>query len=141
MKTKIIIVLCALFVISLTIGGYGWMKHEEQMKQESEKKTFITKQEKRIVKFFKYNVPSFKSITFTGNDTTPTGGLFIDGYINNDKDLNFSAQISLGAGENNFDGDSDYSNKLFKLMRKDIKSVSEIEKIERQQKVKKPESK
>ncbi|WP_167815078.1 DUF1433 domain-containing protein [Sporolactobacillus shoreae] len=102
------------------------MKHTDQ---ENEKKAFISKQEKRITEFFKYNVPTFKSITFSGNQTFPTGSVSIDGYINHDKKLAFSATISPAAGEKNFEFQGGETDALGKLYRKDMKSVSEIEKI------------
>jgi Protein of unknown function (DUF1433). len=140
-KTKIIIMLCLIFVIIVSTGGYVWMKHEEEVKQENEKKAFVVKQEKRIITFFKYNVPSFKKINFTENKQVPTGDIFFHGYINNNKKLEFSAQISLGSGENNFEGGGIYSSELDKLFRKDEKTVSQIEKLEKEQKNKKLESK
>ncbi|TGA96575.1 DUF1433 domain-containing protein [Sporolactobacillus shoreae] len=103
------------------------MKHEE-------KQTFIKDQEIRITEFYQYNVPSFKAITFTGNRTLPTGSVSIYGYINSNKKLSFSATISLGSGEKNFEADGGFTDELDQLMRKDVKTVSQIEKIKKEQK-------
>jgi Protein of unknown function (DUF1433). len=140
-KIKLIIILGLIFVTIFAIGGYSWMKHENEVKIENEKKAFIDKQEQRITKYFKYNVTSFKEINFTENKQVPTGDFFIHGYINNNKSLDFSAQISLGSGQKNFEADGIYSEKLDKLFRKDEKTVSQIEKIEKEQKDKILESK
>jgi Protein of unknown function (DUF1433). len=107
------------------------MRHEELTTQEAEKKAFIEKQEKLITKYFKYNIPSYKSITFTGNERVPTGDFFIDSYLNNNKQLYFSAQISNGSGQHNFEGDLTHSNELFNLYRKDMKSLPQIEDLEK----------
>lgn len=109
------------------------MKHEE-------KETFLNKQEQRITEFFKYNVPAYKNITFTSSKTVPTGDVFIDGYINGDKKLAFSAQISLGSGESNFEGGGSYSERLDKMFKHE-KTVSTIEKIKKEQKAKKAPNK
>jgi Protein of unknown function (DUF1433). len=55
-----------------------------------------------------YNIPAFKTISFTKDVTVPTGGIFIDGYLNDDKDLYFSAQISFGTSGANFEGTCNY---------------------------------
>lgn len=126
--TKMIVVLCLIFVTLFAIGGYIWMKHE------NDKNTFIEKQEQRITKYLKYNIPNCNAITFTDNNTVPTGDFDINGYINNNEKLGFTATVSLGGGESNFEGTIGYTDKLDKLFRKDVKTVSQIEKIEKEQK-------
>lgn len=128
-KTTFIIILCALVFLMVLVGGYIWMKYEE-------KEAFLNKQEQRITEFFRYNVPEYKSIKFTYKRSVPTGDLFIHGYINGDRSLAFSAQISLGGGQRNFEGDVSCSDHLDKMFKHE-NTVSTIEKIKKEQKAKK----
>lgn len=124
-KSSLIVWLIVTCMCIFLIGGYLFFKHEEKV-------AFVNKQEKRITLFFKYNVPSYKKTTFTKDKTIPTGSIYIHGYINGDQSLSFSAAIYLADGEENFEGDISYSSKLDSLMRKNMKSVSQIEKIKKE---------
>ncbi|WKB36024.1 DUF1433 domain-containing protein [Terrilactibacillus sp. S3-3] len=113
------------------------MQHEKK----NEERAYTEKQEKRITEFYKYNLPSFKTITFTNYNKLPTESVIIHGYINGNKRLTFSSTISLARGETNFEAQGGYTDELYKLLRKDVKSVSEIEKLKNEQKENESESK
>ncbi|WP_246215606.1 DUF1433 domain-containing protein [Listeria valentina] len=90
------------------------MKHKEQEKKE---RAFFNEQEEKVIVYLKYNVPSYKSVTFTNEEFNPIG-LSIDGYINNDKRLSFTA----GKDVRTFS----YSEELDKMFKTPTKSYIEI---------------
>ncbi|MBC1568173.1 DUF1433 domain-containing protein [Listeria sp. FSL L7-1425] len=59
------------------------MKHQEN-------RAFFNDQKEKITLYLKYNIPDFNTVTFTNEEFNPIG-TSIDGYINNDKNLSFTA--------------------------------------------------
>ncbi|EAE6661201.1 DUF1433 domain-containing protein [Listeria monocytogenes] len=59
------------------------MKHQENL-------AFFNDQKEKITIFLKHNIPDFNTVTFTNEEFNPIG-TSIDGYINNDKILSFTA--------------------------------------------------
>ncbi|EAE3435231.1 DUF1433 domain-containing protein [Listeria monocytogenes] len=59
------------------------MKHQEN-------RAFFNDQKEKITIYLKHNIPDFNTVTFT-NEEFNTIGTSIDGYINNDKNLSFTA--------------------------------------------------
>ncbi|EHK9337104.1 DUF1433 domain-containing protein [Listeria monocytogenes] len=59
------------------------MKHQEN-------RAFFNDQKEKITIYLKYNIPDFNTVTFTNEEFNPIG-TSIDGYINNDKNLSFTA--------------------------------------------------
>ncbi|PHA96477.1 hypothetical protein COE79_27000 [Bacillus toyonensis] len=122
MKKVIILVVSAIVLIA---GGYFTM---EYLKQKEIEEKFWKTQETRVEKYIHYNIKDVKSITFTKKDVSPMGVPSVEGYINNDKELNFTASIST---TKNFEDKLSRSGKLGELVKKPEKSVSEIEKEEK----------
>ncbi len=86
-RTKIIILIIVLIVTILSIlGGYLYMQHQEQEKNQA----FFNDQKEKITIYLKHNIPDFNTVTFTNEEFNPIG-TSIDGYINNDKNLSFTA--------------------------------------------------
>ena len=125
MKKAIIIIISIIFIIT---GGYLGMEYLQKKEQEG---LFWKQQETRIEKYIRYNIKDVQSITFTKHEVNPMGVAYVDGYINNDKELNFSASIST---TKNFEDKLSRSGKLGELVKKPEKSVSEIEKEEKENK-------
>ncbi|EPF02399.1 MULTISPECIES: DUF1433 domain-containing protein [Bacillus] len=125
MKKVMILVVSAIVLIA---GGYLGMEYLQKKEQEG---LFWKQQETRIEKYIRYNIKDVQSITFTKHEVNPMGVPSVDGYINNDKELNFSASIST---TKNFEDKLSRSGKLGELVKKPEKSVSEIEKEEKEKK-------
>ena len=74
-------------------------------------------QEKRIDLYFKHNLKNYQTMKINNFKKSPMKGYFIDGYINDDKTLEFEAYIS-SADNHQFTGDVGYDTdgvgKLFK---------------------------
>ncbi|MGR5967160.1 DUF1433 domain-containing protein [Bacillus cereus] len=119
MKKAMILVISAVILIA---GGYFTMEYLKQKEKEEE---FWKVQEARVEKYIHYNIKDVKSITFTENKISPMGVPHIKGYINNNKELDFTASIST---TENFEDKFTRSGKLGKLIKNPEKSVSEIEK-------------
>ncbi|EGP9503695.1 DUF1433 domain-containing protein, partial [Listeria monocytogenes] len=62
------------------------MQHQEQEKNQA----FFNEQKEKVTLYLKHNIPDFKTVTFTNEEFNPIG-ISIDGYINNDKNLSFTA--------------------------------------------------
>ncbi|PEJ46079.1 DUF1433 domain-containing protein [Bacillus wiedmannii] len=123
MKKKTVIILSIICIIA---GGYFTM---EYLKQKEEEAKFWKVQEARVKKYIRYNIQDVKSITFTEKSVSPMGVPRLKGYINNNKELDFIARIST---TENFEGQFTRSGKLGKLIKDPEKSVSEIEKEEKE---------
>ncbi|TKH22356.1 DUF1433 domain-containing protein, partial [Bacillus cereus] len=121
MKKVMILVVSAVILIA---GGYFTI---EYLKQKEEK--FWNEQKERVEKYIHYNIKDVKSITFTKNDVSPMGVPSVEGYINNDKELWFDASIST---TDKFEDKFGCSGELDKMIKKPAKSVSEIEKEEKE---------
>ncbi|EAF0331922.1 DUF1433 domain-containing protein [Listeria monocytogenes] len=59
------------------------MKHQEN-------RAFFNDQKEKITIYLKHNIPDFNTVTFTNEEFNPIG-TSIDVYINNDKNLSFTA--------------------------------------------------
>ncbi|KZD29184.1 hypothetical protein B4081_4609 [Bacillus cereus] len=101
----------------------------EYLKQKEIEEKFWNEQKERVEKYIHYNIKDVKSITFTENKISPMGVPHIKGYINNNKELDFTASIST---TENFEDKFTRSGKLGKLIKNPEKSVSEIEKEEKE---------
>ncbi|MED1093838.1 DUF1433 domain-containing protein [Bacillus paramycoides] len=124
MKKVIILVVSAVVLIA---GGYFTM---EYLKQKEKEEKFWKAQEVRVEKYIRYNIQDVKSITFIEHKISPMGVPHIKGYINDNRELWFDA----GLDDNDiFDRKLGCSGELGKLIKKPEKSVSEIEKEERQE--------
>ncbi|MCR8859082.1 hypothetical protein CN568_29430 [Bacillus pseudomycoides] len=124
MKKSVII----LSIICIIAGGYFTM---EYLNQKEEEEKFWKVQEARVEKYIRYNIQDVKSITFTEKSVSPMGVPRLKGYINNNKELDFIARIST---TENFEDQFTRSGKLGKLIKDPEKSVSEIEKEEKEKK-------
>ncbi|MGG1152200.1 DUF1433 domain-containing protein [Bacillus wiedmannii] len=125
MKKKLLIILSIICIIA---GGYftiEYLKHKEQEEK------FWKAQEVRVEKYIHYNIQDVKSITFTERETSPMGIPRLKGYINNNQQLDFVARIST---TENFEDKFDCSAELGKFIKDPEKSVSEIEKEEKEKK-------
>ncbi|PQZ45958.1 hypothetical protein CQ058_30575 [Bacillus sp. MYb56] len=123
MKKKLVIILSIICIIA---GGYFTM---EYLKQKEEEEKFWKVQEARVEKYIRYNIQDVKSITFTEKSVSPMGVPRLKGYINNNKELDFIARIST---TENFEDNFTRSGELGKLIKDPEKSVSEIEKEEKE---------
>ncbi|HAB0009085.1 TPA_asm: flagellar outer arm [Listeria monocytogenes] len=59
------------------------MKHQEN-------RALFNEQKEKVTLYLKHNIPDFKTVTFTNEEFNPIG-ISIDGYINTDKNLSFTA--------------------------------------------------
>ncbi|MCG1103813.1 DUF1433 domain-containing protein [Staphylococcus epidermidis] len=111
MKAKIIILIFIIILILTFIGLGGYTLNKNK------KVTYITTQEKRIDLYFKHNLKNYQTMKINNFKKSPMKGYFIDGYINDDKTLEFEAYIS-SADNHQFTGDVGYDTdgvgKLFK---------------------------
>ena len=123
MKKVMILVVSAIVLIA---GGYFTM---EYLKQKEKEEKFWKVQEARVEKYIRYNIQDVKSIKFTEKSVSPMGVPSIEGYINDDKELWFDASIST---TENFEDKFSRSGELGKLIKNPEKSVSEIEKEEKE---------
>ncbi|AZV64977.1 DUF1433 domain-containing protein [Bacillus cereus] len=123
MKKVMILVVSAVVIIA---GGYFTM---EYLKQKEKEEKFWKAQEARVEKYIHYNIQDVKSITFKEHSVSPMGVPSVEGYINNDKELWFDASIST---TDKFEDKFGCSGELDKMIKKPAKSVSEIEKEEKE---------
>lgn len=94
--------------------------------KEAEKE-YYNEQEKRITLFLKYNMKDFKNIKFIDHKRNPMGNFIFKGYVNNDKNKNFTA-TAYYQDDFQFEGTIGWSQGLNELEKSDLKSVSEIKK-------------
>lgn len=111
-RTKIIILamVTALFILV----GLFFIKHQENQ-------AFFNDQKEKITIYLKYNIPNFNTVTFTNEEFNPIG-ISIDGYINNDKNLSFTAgkDVKIFSSSEELD-------KMFKEPRKNYDEIIEKE--------------
>ncbi|MBF2465955.1 DUF1433 domain-containing protein [Listeria welshimeri] len=90
------------------------MKHQENQ-------AFFNDQKEKITIYLKYNIPNFNTVTFTNEEFNPIG-ISIDGYINNDKNLSFTAgkDVKIFSSSEELD-------KMFKEPRKNYDEIIEKE--------------
>ncbi|MGY2614138.1 DUF1433 domain-containing protein [Bacillus pretiosus] len=125
MKKKLLIILPIICIIA---GGFFTL---EYLKHKELEEKFWKVQEARVEKYIRYNIQDVKSITFTEKGVSPMGVPRLKGYINN-KELDFIARVST---TENFEDQFTCSGELYdKYVKKPEKSVSEIEKEEKEKK-------
>nr|WP_226907182.1 DUF1433 domain-containing protein [Listeria welshimeri] len=100
----------ALFILV----GLLFIKHQENQ-------AFFNDQKEKITIYLKYNIPDFNTVTFTNEEFNPIG-ISIDGYINNDKNLSFTAGKDV-----KIFSCSDELDKMFKEPRKNYDEIIEKE--------------
>ncbi|MBC1544324.1 DUF1433 domain-containing protein [Listeria sp. FSL L7-1447] len=89
MKKRNIVIFSIIIILSC-IGGYIILKkHQENVEREA----FLKEESPRIEQFLKYNYSNINKVTFTHVKVSPMGIPYIEGYINDDKELAFSASI------------------------------------------------
>ncbi|MBF9306736.1 DUF1433 domain-containing protein [Staphylococcus epidermidis] len=131
MNKKIIFMIIIIICIVLIVGGaYFKMKYDE--KKESEAK-YYDEQEKKITLFLKYNMKDFRGIKFTEHKRNQMGNFVFKGYVNDDKNKNFTA-TAYHDDDYQFEGTIGWSEGLSELEKVDLKSVSEIKKDEKNKK-------
>lgn len=111
-QTKIII-LVIVTMLSI-LGGFLFIKNQENQ-------AFFNDQKEKITIYLKYNIPDFNTVTFTNEEFNPIG-TSIDGYINNDKNLSFTAGKDV-----KIFSCSEELNKMFKEPRKGYDEIIEKE--------------
>ncbi len=106
-QTIFLIVLAVIICLAL-----GYILHKNK------RDSYIETQEKRIDLYFKYNLKKYDSLKIVKVEKNPMGGYFIDGYVNHNKDYNFTAYASH---EDNFqfNGDISYDPKTLKKLFKE----------------------
>ncbi|EAC5234505.1 DUF1433 domain-containing protein [Listeria monocytogenes] len=98
-------------------------KHQESI----EKEAFLKEEAPRIEQFLKYNYNNINKLSFTHVKVSPMGIPYIEGFINNDENLFFSATIYDEHFENSISIPEDVSN----WRKNEInKTVSEIQQEE-----------
>ena len=104
-NNKIILFAISFFIIlTLIIGGF-YILHENKREQ------YLHIQKKRIDLFFKENMNNYQNLDLTKTGKTPMGSYIIEGYINNDKSLYFSATLNK-ADNYQFEDTIGYSKKV-----------------------------
>ncbi|AJI14488.1 hypothetical protein BG07_5732 (plasmid) [Bacillus pseudomycoides] len=127
MKKIMILIVSAMVIIA---GGYFTMEYLNQKEKEQvQEEKFWKAQKIRVEKYIRYNVKNVKSITFTEHKVNPMGIPTLSGYINDDEELDFTANIST---TKDFENKFTRSGKLDDMVKKPAKSVSEIEKVEKE---------
>lgn len=103
-------------------------------KKEQEKEAILEKQKSRIELFYKYNYEGIKKITYTDIHTIPTGTYVIEGYVNDDPELKFDADVDP---DTNFESSGATSDELDRLVKKEYRfKVKKVSKILEEQKKK-----
>ncbi|EHJ6452354.1 DUF1433 domain-containing protein [Listeria monocytogenes] len=123
-KRNIVIFFIIIIIILSCIGGYIILKkHQENI----EKEAFLKEEAPRIEQFLKYNYNNINKLSFTHVKVSPMGIPYIEGFINNDENLFFSATIYDEHFENSISIPEDVSN----WRKNEInKTVSEIQQEE-----------
>ncbi|WP_263926363.1 DUF1433 domain-containing protein [Staphylococcus epidermidis] len=102
------------------------------MKRKSQKQN-IMMNKKKITLFLKYNMKDFRGIKFTEHKRNQMGNFVFKGYVNDDKNKNFTA-TAYHDDDYQFEGTIGWSEGLSELEKVDLKSVSEIKKEEKNKK-------
>lgn len=112
-------------LLVISIGGY--YMHQKGQQEDA----LWDKQKPRIEKFYRHNYQGVENITFGKTYTFPTKTNVIEGYINNDKSLSFTAYVDPGT---NFETEGTVSKDLGKLLKPEfqskVMSVTDIQKEE-----------
>ncbi len=89
------------------------------------KQHYVDIQKKRIELFLKYNLEDFnlKKVTITKTYKSPTGSYAVDGYLNSDDSLAFTAYFSSSSNYQ-FDGQITFTDKLDKYTLQSDKPIN-----------------
>lgn len=114
MSKRIKIIILAMVTALFILVGLLFIKHQENQ-------AFFNDQKEKITIYLKYNIPNFNTVTFTNEEFNPIG-ISIDGYINNDKNLSFTAgkDVKIFSSSEELD-------KMFKEPRKNYDEIIEKE--------------
>ncbi|MBO0927013.1 DUF1433 domain-containing protein [Staphylococcus sp. 30400_3112M30941] len=129
-KKKILILTSIILIILISVAGIHFkMKYDEKEKQKA---IYYKEQQERITLYLKHNTKepnTIKSVHFTNLETSPMGSAVIEGYINENKNDNFTAYATP---EHNyqFGGAMIESEKLSELLKpaNQLKSPDDIKK-------------
>ncbi|HAR5543237.1 TPA: DUF1433 domain-containing protein [Staphylococcus aureus] len=129
-KKKILILTSIMLIILISVAGiYLKVKYDEKEKQKA---IYYKEQQARITLYLKHNTKepnTIKSVHFTNSETSPMGSAVIEGYINENKEDDFTAYASP---EHNyqFGGAMIESEKLSELLKpaNQLKSPDDIKK-------------
>lgn len=126
MKKRTIFILFLILIIVFSEVLF-LKKHQENI----EKEAFLKEEAPRIEQFLKYNYNNINKLSFTHVKVSPMGIPYIEGFINNDENLFFSATIYDEHFENSISIPEDVSN----WRKNEInKTVSEIQQEENSKK-------
>ncbi len=117
MKIKVLV---TVILIIIVLAIYLKIGHDE-------KEQYYNEQKERITIYMKHNVKGYKNISFTNFKENPMDGYSFSGYINNEKNLSFTAGIT-SIYDFQFDTDISYTDELGRKFIENPKSVSEIKK-------------
>ncbi|EOB8653312.1 TPA: DUF1433 domain-containing protein [Staphylococcus aureus] len=94
-KKKILILTSIMLIILISVAGiYLKVKYDEKEKQKA---IYYKEQQARITLYLKHNTKepnTIKSVHFTNLETSPMGSAVIEGYINENKEDDFTAYAS-----------------------------------------------
>ena len=123
--TKKNIIICVVIILLAVIAGGMYMREQKVKDAKAEETAFWEKQKPRIELYFRYNYNDVKTFTYTGTGQNPMG-ISIKGYINDNPEYEFSADIIDGKEE--FNGTVSVSKELRNDLAKQSthKNVDEI---------------
>lgn len=126
MKKTFIIITILLFIIT---GGWLFLKSIQETK-------FLNEEKPRIEKYLKYNYENIETVTLTKVVVTPMGVPHIEGFVNNNPDMNFDAGIYDKHFEQALSSTGDIPlTRTDEATENGEKSVSDIEKEEAEQQI------
>jgi len=120
MKKKTIFILSIIIMIALSGGLFMEKKKNDKLNMDIQKK--------RIEKYIEYNYKDIECITFTDSKKVPTGGTYINGYVNNDEAINFAGWLTPDKFEAQFSSSQELE-KLAKYEKN--KNIEDIENEEK----------
>lgn len=121
------LILIIFFTLLIIVSAY-FIRHDYEKKvYDREEKRFIAVQQKRVSLYVHENVDNVKSITFTDYERLPAGNYAVYGYINHDKELEFSADITASSNFK-YNGDLN-SNDAFDRLKHDINKRKSVDQI------------
>ncbi|MHD0398045.1 DUF1433 domain-containing protein [Staphylococcus simulans] len=121
-KKIILITLCSVVLIFTVLKLWDW-------KQQHDKEVlYLDRQKEKVTLYMEHNLKEYKSITFTKEKVNRMGIKILEGYVNDNKNMNFS----VNAHVNNFyyfngNGDLEASRALKAAFKPDKKTVNQIE--------------
>lgn len=133
MKKKWILIPLIIFITIITII---FLRGQYKMTKQNKLDQYLISQKPRIEKYLKYNYENIGDIKLEKVEETPMGGIYINGVfidLSNNKEITFVAKVEPNTGVEKVGSfPVDFHDKnLKKELKGKTKSVSEIEKIER----------